>query len=269
MDKIKKAKYDVGDKVTLLSNNTVGTIKKIISYLGEGNNIYLVEVEGREKVCVETNLRITRKKNIAVNLNVSELGISIEIEDRIRDIIDLLDLKKSNEEEEQLLNASKLQAYLTVNDDYEETGKKIGNSVKRNELYHGLINGQNDSIINSYIFSEVLKAIGMDVLNVGLNDENGNFHVANLVLIGKEYYYFDVTLEMSVFYDNGSNEDEFVLCCGALGKKSYEQFFKPLCVLDFEDELGSNSLPENISKNDIDIDLVNKLLLIGNSENEE
>lgn len=269
MDKVKKAKYGVGDQVIILSNNTTGTIKSIVSYLGDGDNIYLVDVSGREKVCVEANLKLTRKKNVAINLNIAELGISIEIEDRIKDIIDMLGLKNSNEEKDQLLNASKLQAYLTLNDDYEEPTKRIGNSVRRNQLYHGLMNGHNDSIINSYIFSEVLKNVGMNVLNVGLNNEDGSFHMANLVLIGKEYYYFDVTLEMAVFYDNGADANEFVLCCGALGRTSYEQFFKPLCILEFNEELGPNSLPTNISEDDIDIDLVNKLLVMGNSANEE
>lgn len=269
MERIKKAKFDIGDRVTILSSKKSGVVKKIVSYLGDGDNIYLVEVDGAEKVCVEANLKVVRKNNIAINLNVTELGTNIEIEDRIRDIIELLELKQSDEKEEQLLNASKLQTYLVLNDDYEENNKMVGNSVIKNQLYHGLINGHNDSIINSYIFSEVLKRIGMNVLNVGLNNEDGIFHMANLVLIGKEYYYFDVTLEMAVFYENGAKKDEFILCCGALGRKSYEQFFKPLCVLEFNEELGPDSLPNNIAEEDIDIDLVNKLLLIGNNGNEK
>ena len=43
-----------------------------------------------------------------------------------------------------------------------------------------------------------------------------------------------------------------------MGKESYEKFFKPLCLIDFNDRLSPNKLPVNISKIDIDIDLVNK-----------
>ena len=44
----------------------IGTIKSIISYLGDGNNIYLVDVDGVDKTCVESNLRISRKKYTAL-----------------------------------------------------------------------------------------------------------------------------------------------------------------------------------------------------------
>lgn len=265
----KKTKFNVGDEVTVISSAANGVIKNIVSYLGEGDNIYLVDVDGKEKVYVETNLSINRKKNVAINLNVSDIGINFEIEDKIQYIIDILNLKNTTNEEEQLLNASKLQAYLVLNDEYEDNNIKIGNSVIRNELYHGLINGDSDSIGNSYVFSEVLRKIGMDVLNVGLNTTDSEFHMANLVLIGKNYYYFDVTLEMAVFNDNGANEEDFVLCCGALGKKSYEQFFKPLGIMEFNVELSPDNLPENISDDDIDIDLVNKLLILDNEKREE
>ena len=104
----------------------------------------------------------------------------------------------------------------------------------------------------------------MDVLNVVLKLQDSNYYVANLVLIGKEYYFFDLTLEREIFKDNGEDVDNFILCCAALGKNSYTQFFKPLCIVDFNDQLAPNSLPKNISSDDIDIDLLNKLLNMEN-----
>ena len=35
--------------------------------------------------------------------------------------------------------------------------------------------------------------------------------------------------------ENGGELKNFVLCCGALGRGSYEQFFKPMCLIDSED----------------------------------
>lgn len=264
MEKLKTAKYSVGDKVTIISNGNNGVIKDIVSYLGEGDNIYLIDVSGREKVCVESNLELIEKKNIVADISVFDVEVTSEIEDKIKEIIELLDLRECTSEKDQLINASKLQTFLTINEDYEEHRKMIGDSVFKNQLYHGVVNGDSDSFINTYLFSEILRKVGMDVLNVALKDEDGNFYMANLVLIGKDYYYFDVTLEIEVFMDNGSKKDEFVLCCGALGKTSYEQFFTPLCILEFDNKLSPCDLPENISKDDIDIDLINKLLLMGN-----
>lgn len=263
MNREVKAKFEIGDEVAIISNGKIGTIKSIISYLGDGDNIYLVNIDGVDKTCVESNLRISRKKYTALTVDIKEIGINFMIEDKFKDIIDSLNLIEPKDEKDALVNAAKLQYYLTVNDEKDDEFTNIGNSVLKNQLYHGLFNGETDPIVNSYIFSEVLQKIGMKVLNVVLKLEDLSFYVANLVLIGDDYYYFDVTLEKELYKDNGADINNFVLCCGALGKESYEQFFKPLCLLDFKDRLAPNSLPKNIAMKDIDIDLVNKLLNMG------
>ncbi len=263
MEKENTAKFIVGDEVTIVSNNSHGTVKSIASYLGEGHNIYIVDVNGIEKMCVESNLETYRKKNIALGININEVGVSFIIEDRITGIIQKLGLKSTKEDKDQLLNAAKLQRYLTVSSDYNDERISIGSSIIKSNLYRGLVNGDNEPIINACIFTEVLKKIGMDVLNVVLKLQDNSFYLANLVLIGKDYYFFDLTLEKEIFKDNGNDVDNFILCCAALGKTSYTQFFKPLCVIDFNDILSPSILPKNISTEDIDIDLLNKLLNMG------
>ncbi len=258
----KKTKFNVGDEVIVISSNARGKIKEINPYPG-ADNVYLVSVMGKDKVYAESNLQISKRDTVLISVNMNDMAVNFKIEDRIQDIISRLDLKETKDENEKLLNACRLEAYLATNRDYENTSFMIGSSVTKNELYHGLINGDMDSIINSYVFSEILKRIKMDVLNVALKNEDGLYYVANLVLLDGEYYYFDVTLETAVFEDNGSNLDNFVLCCGALGRNSYEQFFTPLCIIDFNEKLGESLLPNNIAYSDIDIDLVNKLLTMG------
>jgi hypothetical protein len=260
MDRKLEAKFEIGDEIAIISSGKIGTIKSIISYLGDGNNIYLVDVDGVDKTCVESNLRISRKKYTALSVDIKEVGINFMIEDKFREIIETLNLKEAHDDKGQLVNACKLQYYLTVNDETDDEITNIGNSVLKNELYHGLFNGETDPITNSYIFSEILHEVGMDVLNVVLKLEDSSFYVANLVLIGDDYYYFDLTLEKEIYKDNGSDPNNFVLCCGGLGSENYQQFFKPLCLLNFKDRLAPNSLPKNISMRDLDIDLVNKLL---------
>lgn len=263
MELDKVTEYEIGDEVFILDSKTRGVIKSVISYLGKGNNIYLVNVKDKDKMCVEYNLKLCKKSKIDFSVDLNKMAIDFQIEDRIQDIIKNLELSK--DKSSQLLNACKLQAYLTTNDDYVNTNFRIGNCVRKNELYHGLINGDYDSIINSYIFSEILKKVGIDVLNIAMKTEDGQFYVSNLVLIDNLYYYFDVTLEMAVYQENA--KDDFVLCCGALGRKSYEQFFKPLCLLDFNDLMKDSRLPNNIAERDIDIDIVNKMLIVGEEEN--
>jgi hypothetical protein len=260
MNKDVDTKFIVGDEVTIVSNGSHGKVSKIISVFGEGQNVYAVDVMGIIKICIESNLEMYRKKNTILNVNMDEISMSLMIEDRINEIIKNLNLKKSKEDKDQLINAAKLQTYLTTTDDYVEDTVSIGNSFLKYNLYHGLINGENDPLINSCIFTEVLRKLGMDVKNVVLKLQDSSFYVANLVLIGNFYYFFDLTLEKEIFRDNGKDIDNFILCCAALGKNSYTQFFKPLCLIDFNDCLGPNELPKNISSDDIDIDLLNKLL---------
>lgn len=258
-----KAKFNVGDEVEVISNGSVGVVREITSYMNNGDTVYMVEIAGKQKAYLESNLRMVRKLNGIEGLDINEMSVSLQIEDKINEIIAKLNLRKPETEENHLFNAAKLQMYLATNNNYDDdTRINIGTSVTKNELFHGLVNGKMDSIVNSYIFSEILNKVGNKVLNVALKDESGAYYIANLVLIGTEYYYFDVTLEHSVFIENGGEIQNFVLCCGALGRGSYEQFFKPMCLIDFHDKLAENELPDNIARLDIDIDLVNKIINI-------
>ena len=258
---MRKLKFNIGDEVKVLSSGLRGIIKKVETYYGDDRNIYLIDVSGKEKVYTEKNLTLSRPKNNAVSLNLDELTINLQIDDKIRNIIGSLNLRKPENEDQQLLNAAKLQKYLVTNDEYIKNSKYgVGNSVTKNELYHGLINGKTDCIINSFVFSEILNKSGSNVLNVAFKDDAGKYYVSNLVLIGDEYYYFDVTLEKDVYLENKTDVNSFVLCSAALGRSSYEQFFKPLCLIDFHDVLGESVLPDNIALCDIDIDIVNKVL---------
>jgi hypothetical protein len=201
-----------------------------------------------------------RKKNLAINLTLNDIEISLSLEDRINEIINKLGLKKTKEDKDQLVNAAKLQTYLTITDDYKKETVSIGNSLLKDYLYKGLINGVNDPTINACVFSHILRKVGMDVKSVVLRMHDSTYYVANLVLIGKDYYFFDLTLEKEIFKDNGNNKYNFIVCCAALGTTSYTQFFKPLCLIDFHDKMAPNELPKNISMDDIDIDLLNKLM---------
>ena len=120
MDKIKKAKFSIGDEVLIISSNTRGVIEDITSYLGEGDNIYLVKVNNTSKMCIESNLRILKKNKMDFFIDVNEMAVNFQIEDKIKDIIDLLNLREANDSSQCLLNACKLQAYLATNEEYDD-----------------------------------------------------------------------------------------------------------------------------------------------------
>lgn len=254
------ARFSHGDEVAIISSSEVGVVDKLLSPLGDGNNIYLVKVGNVYKTAMESNLRVSRKKCENFNIDLSELGLKFKLDDKYDEIISGLALVKPQNDNEELANACKLAYYLVTSLDNEDRYMGVGTSVIKNQLYHGLFNDEDDSIISSLIFSTILRRVGMDVLNVAMKGEDSAFYVANLVLIGGEYYYFDVYLEKAIFIENGSNLADFVLCSSALGRSSYEQFFKPLCLIGCDNSMEANFLPNNISNIDIDVGVVNRLL---------
>lgn len=242
-----KAKYSVGDEVLILKSDEKGTIKSIISELDNENSLYLVDVNGIERMYAESYLKIINKAS-----SLDE-GVSLKdsLEDIYKTIIDELSL--TNKKEDEIKNALKLSRYLATRENVNHD-VVIKDNIKGSKLYNNLMSQEDSYIFNSYLFSEVLQAIGMDAFMIGLKDEEDIFYIANLVLIGDKYYYFDNTLEREIYLDNCSSPEEFLWCSSAIGKENYEQFFKPLCIIALDKDFMSEILPKNISAEDYNID---------------
>lgn len=257
----KKYKFNIGDEVDILGTNTIGTIKDYSAYMGDDNNLYVVSVYGRERIYSEGNLSLLRKKNVACLIDAKDLSIRLEIQEKISSIIEELDLKTPSDDKEALEMACSLHAYLATDFDYDkDDAVAIGKNVNLNTLYHGLIYGESDFFTSSYVFSEVLKKIGMDVLNVAMIDENGDFYVSNLVLIGRRYFYFDANLEKDIYGSllKEHPDASFQFTCAGLGKESYYKFFTPLAIINYRKPLKTScELPLNISDSDISLDFLN------------
>ena len=58
------AKFNVGDEVEIISNGSTGTIKEITSYVNNGDLVYMVDVKGKVKAYLESNIRLVRKINM-------------------------------------------------------------------------------------------------------------------------------------------------------------------------------------------------------------
>ena len=241
------AKYNVNDEILVVKSNEKGIIKSVVSELDDGNSLYLVSVDGIDRMYTESYLDLVKKADSG-NENKNEMSESLK--DIYKLIIDELSLSK---DEDELKNALKLSRYLAIRDDI-NGNIDIKDNIKGSELYNNLMSQEEDYVFISYLFSEVLNNIGMKSFMIGLKDEEDMFYVANLVLIGDKYYYFDNTLEREIYLDNCSGPEEFMWCSSAVGSESYEQFFKPVCIISLDKDSMSNELPKNISKEDLNID---------------
>ena len=251
-------KFAIDDEVRLISNpEFVGIIKQVVSVLSRGNTLYLVDFTYGTKMVAEKDLEFNREIiKTMKDINLEDLSVTIEVEDKISEIIEELKLIKSDYPANVLINACRLQRYLVLtNSIVKQYIGASSNNMLYNELYNGLINGDRNYLTNSLIFTEVMKKCDAVVHNVAMKDKKGRFYVANLVLIDDIYYYFDSTLETQIFVDSGEDE-EFILCCAGLGTEKYERFFKPVSLLDYDFELPNVEIPTNIAKKDIDISLI-------------
>jgi len=249
--------FKVGDKVLINNTREEGIIKEVVSVLGRGNNTYLVSVDNKDRMYMEDNLSLVREKLNIDLVNVDDISALIEIEDKIDEIVRKLNLSFDNDYDNRLLNAVKVQAYLTTLKESKSFEKTVTSNVVLEDLYNGFVNNKADYVTYSYMFSELLKRVGMNVLNVGAKDENGDFYVTNLVLLDNDYYYFDVNLERDIYEDS---DDELILCCAGIGSERYNRFFQPLCILNYNNTGKEEVLPKNIAKEDLDIEYVNSLI---------
>ena len=241
-------KFQIGDQVQLKTNE-IGIIKSVEMVLGEGSNLYLVTIGDQDLMYSENLLTLLHEKKDTKEVNL--------IDEQTKKIIKELSLVANPNKKEALLNACKLHKYMIfmeANDMVEDD--KF--SFKDNSFFQDLIHGKEDYIKNSYVFSHILSQLGMSVYNVGLKDEDNNFYMSNLVLLGDQYHYFDTTLEKEIYKEK--IDEDFVLCCAAIGKKIYEKYFTPLCILSFEENGKRGLVPKNVSFEDMDLQEVNEAM---------
>ena len=188
--------------------------------------------------------------------------IKLIIDAKIDEIINELDLYKTNDPYQQLDMCCRVQKYIIMHNYYDESmiGKKRGATFEEtymNDLYNALIYNNAICTSNSAEFKEILSRIGLDVKNVFMACDNNESHMCNIVNIGGEYYYFDPTLEKTIYDSDIYNHDNIVLFCAGMGKEDYEQYYKPIGVMD--DNFGSDILemPNNMATKSIPFEMIN------------
>lgn len=212
------------------------------------------------------NLRINKKliERIIVSKGLLATKKSIDIEQirqeneaEIERIIEDLNLTASEDTIIQLMNCCKLQAYMAENNDYngDVMNEKMEYSkefITEIDLHNALIKKSGVCTSNSLMFQSILSRLGIAVECVGLLSNSGGMHMANVVFLNGEWYFFDTTLETTIRKEH--LDQELVLCCAGLGSGDYCQFYAPQCIVRRE---GTYEIPKNISKERIPTQIIN------------
>lgn len=257
-------KFSVGDLVKVNKTGEIGTVTKVDKISDDYFN-YIVKIGDCERIYNEDYITIHRDtKDIKKieHIDFNRVSYSIKVEDKIESIIRKLNLEKSDDKNTQLKNACKLVEYLSLRNKDKKVEIADTSDLKLNELYIGL-SDSDDGVANAYLFADILRRVNMDVLCVIVSDSEDKVHVANLVWIDGFYYYFDLSIERSI--SNDRKTKNFVLCCSGIGKNNYEKFFKPLSILNIDDN-QKLELPDNISNDDLDFFTLNSIYKKNNKE---
>lgn len=212
---------------------------------------------------------VNNQTNLANNNNSIE-NIKIEIEQAINDIIKQLDLKESSDTMIQLRNCCLVQKYIVEHNTYNEDIMKEKDNYKQEEitildLYNAVVLHNGVCTSNSLMFKKILEKVGVKSEVIGLiSNDTGSMHASNIVELDRQYYFFDSTLETSIYKAN-SMDGNLILCCAGLGKNEYCQFYSPQVVLPDNPLDDIKKIPDNIASNRIPINIVNNLISLSSS----
>ncbi len=260
--------FKVGDTVLLDIYNKKATIEKINNQSAcDSGVLYTVVTEdGEQKVISSTFL-----KEVITNHNSSDKNIDTKkidkvtkkqmIEKEIERVINELGLANSTDDMTQLNNCTKVQEYIIRNFTYtddimDEKESMDPEDIILEELYNALILKRSVCTSNSIAFKEILSRVGTIVKTIGaISRENGKPHFSNIVLLNGEYYFFDTTLDQTIYLSQNGT-DEIIFCCAGLGLETYGEYYEPKVELE-NPASAPLPLPQNISKYDIPNEIVN------------
>ena len=135
------------------------------------------------------------------------------------------------------------------------------------DLYNAVVLHSGVCTSNALMFKKVLEKVGVKSEVVGLiSNDGGEMHASNIVELDGKYYFFDSTLETSIYKSNSKN-GSITLCCAGLGKSEYCQFYTPKVVLADDPTDIVKPLPEKISEYRIPSEIVNSFIIDSSKHN--
>ena len=208
--------------------------------------------------------KIYQQETIKSKIDIEK--IQEEIDSKVAEIIMELGLEKSDDFLTQLKNCCLVQKYIAEHNSYDEKIMVEKESYSSDEivildLYNAVVLHNGVCTSNSLMFKKILKQIGINVEVVGLFSSEGGIHAANIVELDGAYYYFDTTLETTIYEENKDKTNgRIILCCAGLGENMYTQFYTPQVVLPDNplDDVGE--IPHNIASESIPPDIINDLV---------
>lgn len=293
-DSMFRTKFSVGDSIILKSfDNKKATITSIRRIDEDGSLICDVVTENNEVLesVSSADFEVDNSKTLVVETKEDEFyqdldeftdnyflkdslnntsnydydKIKEEIEVAIDEIIKELDLSPSYDEFDKLRTCAKVQKYIATKNVYnkdimEEKKHYDDKNTRLLDLYNSVVNKSGVCSSNSIEFQEILSRIGISAEIVCLISKKGGHHMANLVLLNGEYYFFDTTLENSIYLSKNGSEDDIVLCCAGLGSEDYCKYYTPEGIVSANLYEGVKPVPDNVAKYSIPYEIVNNLV---------
>ena len=260
----RKLHVKIGDYV-----NDDLTVEEAIQLFGD-NPLFMVEFNFLLQTREETERFDERMDPRRKSVNQLPDGLTMEsillqIEEKIDEIIRELHLEPSDDINVQLKNCCLVQKYIVEHIEYQERIMEdktmmADENIRILDLYNAAIHHVGVCSSNSILFQEILRRIGMKVECVALESSEGGFHMANLVELGGQYYFFDSTLERSIYEDHMDDGKGLVLCCAALGKSEYCPFYTPKAVMPDNPMDQVRDVPSNIAEERIPAVVVNTVV---------
>lgn len=188
------------------------------------------------------------------------------IEQKSMQILHFLNLRKKNSNlVEQMEIVLRLYKY-TVQNIYPDNQLELENTSGTkeeeylNELYKGICSNSGEPVTNVILFKHLLYMKGFDTDIVLTTSKSGEPHLANLVKIGKERYYFDPSLERSIFVsEEDEDPDRILYCCAGLGKEEYGKFYTPKGVLPKKLGRATDPIPSGVAEESLPRTLIESI----------
>ena len=220
---------------------------------------YLVDDNINEETITlfDENDSISQDNNQTIDID----KIKIEIEEEIENVIKKLGLEKSTDAIIQLKNCCKVQKYIVENNNYNndimiEKESYSDKDIRTIDLYNGLVKHSAVCTSNSIAFQEILERVGVNASCVGLTSKEGGFHMANLVELDGEYYFFDTTLEKTIYDNFKDTNNDLILCCAGLGKDDYCEYYEPKAIMPKNPLDALSPIPNNIANKRIPQEII-------------
>lgn len=264
--------FNLGDKIqsfALPGNHSGIILRKLTDMKGaNGEDLYNVMDELGETHTMVPSLFDEQEEVVQEDkkeINIEQ--IKAEIDEEIDRIISELNLQKSDDVMVQLKNCCLVQKYIVEHNIYkdsimEEKETYSEENIATLDLYNAVVLHVGVCTSNTLMFKKILERVGVKVEMIGLTGKDRDAkHFCNIVELDGQYYFFDSTLETSIYEQNKElSGGRLVLCCAGLGTDEYCELYTPRVLIPDNPLDNVLELPTNIASERIPITVVNSMI---------